>query len=147
MTLKPNFTLESLVALARDGLDFFRHAQHTVDDTDVASVFASAADLRAMLLRDLHGAGAIPDPAALPAWPLSDGGLSYASLRAHLGANDRGVLAAGLLVREHALLALLARAFREQNAIDVRRLVKAYHGILRRAPETWHRLAQQQAAA
>lgn len=147
MTLVFENGLPALVALLREGRDYYRFAAGEVRDTEVALVFGYAADCRARLLEALVAARLLQhtSPAHQPP-PLADG-QGYALLRGQFDPAHPQAQAAALLQRERHLLRLVEAVFRTEGSLAARRALKDAYPHLHRTAVILQRLAQRRAAA
>jgi hypothetical protein len=143
VTTPADTALDLLVALLRDGLDFYRFAQHRTHDREVSAAFGLAAEVRGLILKDLQRAGAIGDPSSEQPIPLDDGNLRYAVLCERLDADHPECVAAELRRREAALAQLVETLFKSHPAPGVRRVMKNYYPRVKHIAEMMRRLAHR----
>jgi hypothetical protein len=135
--------LDLLVALLRDGLDFYRFAQHRTQDREVSAAFGLAAEVRGLMLKDLQRAGAIGDPAREQPVPIDDPALRYVALRDRLDATHPESVAAELRRRETTLSQLVETLFKGHPSPGVRRVMKNYFPRVKHCAEMMRRLSHR----
>lgn len=143
MSVPAETALDLLVALLRDGLDFYRFAQHRTQDREVSAAFGLAAEVRGLMLKDLQRAGAIGDPSREQPVPIDDGNLRYAVLRDRLDGSHPETVAAELRRREAALAQLVETLFKSHPAPGVRRVMKNYFPRVKHCAEMMRRLSHR----
>ncbi|NZA27376.1 PA2169 family four-helix-bundle protein [Luteimonas sp. SJ-92] len=106
---KTTHTLNDLIAIARDGREFYEEAAQKVDDVDLKALFTRLAGVKAAISNELGGAvqaaGGTPEDSGTMAGNMRQ---MYAKLRAGLGDKEYGYVAE-LEESEDRLL----KAFRE----------------------------------
>lgn len=151
MTLIPQDALDWLVALLRDGRDYYRHAATHSTDPELQYAFEVAAEARDKLLAQLRG---LPREEATIA--TSDDALDrnalpesqrYDLLRRQFDPGHPECQAEALLSRERATLRLVESVFRSHHSMAVRRLMKQYFAALKQGAVIMQRLAQRAHAA
>jgi hypothetical protein len=151
MTLIPQDALDWLVALLRDGRDYYRHAATHAADTELQRAFDVAAEARDKLLSQLR---ALPDDEARIA--PSDATLDrnavpenqrYDLLRRQFDPAHPEFQAEALLLRERATLQWVESVFRSHDSMAVRRLMKRHYPALQQGAAIMQRLAQRAHAA
>lgn len=143
MSAPADTALDLLVALLRDGLDFYRFAQHRTHDREVSAAFGLAAEVRGLILKDLQRAGAIGDASSEQPMPIDDGTLRYAVLCERLDADHPETVAAELRRREAALAQLVETLFKSHPGPGVRRVMKAYFPRVKHVAEMMRRLSHR----
>lgn len=143
MSAPADTALDLLVALLRDGLDFYRFAQHRTHDREVSAAFGLAAEVRGLILKDLQRSGAIGDPSSEQPMPIDDGNLRYAVLCERLDADHPETVAAELRRREAALAQLVETLFKSHPTPGVRRVMKAYYPRVKHVAEMMRRLSHR----
>lgn len=142
MTTTPISLLQDTLRLIDAGTVYFRFASAHAADPEVRDAFAIAAELRALLRRDLatvgpaHGTDTDAEPSAV-----------YTRLKAQFDPHHPYTQGAALHALEQALLRRLEQLFRSHPSPGVRRVVKSAYPGMRRSVETMRRLAQRAAAA
>lgn len=151
MTLIPQDALDWLVALLRDGRDYYRHAAEHTGDAEVRRAFELAAEARDALLAELRALP--PDAASIPA---SDAGVNrdalpetqrYDQLRRQFDPTQPERQAEALLPRERSTLQLVESVFRSHPSMAVRRLMKQSFASLQQGAAIMQRMAQRAHAA
>jgi hypothetical protein len=145
MSVSPDTSIELLVALVREGLDFYRDAQRRTADREAAAAFGVAAEIRALLLKDLQRIGVVADGTGEPPVRLEDA-LSYRAARERFDPLRPEGVAVELRKRETALMQLADALFKAHPRPGVRRVLKAYFPRLRHTAEMMRRLSHRAAA-
>jgi hypothetical protein len=149
MTLKPNTSLDALVATLRDGVRFFRDAEHdSATRASIATAYRQAAELRGVMLADLQKLGFIDGTRDGETIGSPDTGeLSYAELAARRRSQGDASIADELRRRELGLLQLMGHVLREHGNLALRRMLKASVPPVSRLVEAWRRLGLRAHAA
>src|SRR5688572_6488004 len=127
MTLVPLDALDWLVALLRDGRDYYRHAAEHTADAEIRHAFDVAAEARDRLLADLRAlppseAAIAPSDASINRRDVPEG-QRYDLLRRQFDPLRAAHQAEALIGREHATLRLAESVFRSHDSFAVRRLM------------------------
>jgi hypothetical protein len=143
MSTPTETALDVLVAQLRDGLDFYRFAQHRTQDREVSAAFGLAAEVRGLMLKDLQRAGAIADASREQPMALDDANLRYADLRDRLDGTHPEQVANELKRREASLSQLVEMLFKGHPAPGVRRVMKNYFPRVKHCAEMMRRLSHR----
>lgn len=143
MSVPIETALDLLVAQLRDGLDFYRFAQHRTQDREVSAAFGLAAEVRGLMLKDLQRAGAIGDPSREQPIPIDDPTMLYADLCNRLDATHPELVATELKKREASLAQLVETLFKSHPAPGVRRVMKNYFPRVKHCAEMMRRLSHR----
>lgn len=139
MSNKTAHTLNDLIAIARDGKDFYEEAAQKVDDTELRTLFARIATTKAQIVNDLsaavQSAGGKPEDSGTFVGSMQQ---MYGKIRATLGDKEYGYVAE-LEESEDRLLEAFDEASRDADTppaareIVVRLLpeVRACHDVMR----------------
>lgn len=148
MTLVFENGLPALVALLREGRDYYRFAADAVRDVEVSQVYGYAAACRTRLLEALVAARLLQhtSPGAHEPTPPADG-QGYVLLRGQFDPIHPEAQAAALVQRERHLLRLVEAVFRTEGSLAARRALKDAYPHLRRTAAILQRLALRRAAA
>ena len=151
MTLIPQDALDWLVALLRDGRDYYRHAAMHAADAELQHAFELAAEARDKLLAQLRAlpreeATIAPSDDALDRNALPES-QRYDLLRRQFDPGHPDAQAEALLPRERATLRLAESVFRSHHSMAVRRLMKAHYKSLQQSAAIMQRLAERAHAA
>jgi hypothetical protein len=147
MTLIPEDGLGWLVALLRDGRDYYRFAEQETIEPDTREAFHVAADVRSRLLADLVRAGAIDETSAgQPATDI-DADNSYAALRRQFDPQLPALQGLALHRREAHVLRLIESVFRANASLPVRAALKRAYPEIKHCAEIMWRLSLRHQAA
>ena len=143
MSVPIETALDLLVAQLRDGLDFYRFAQHRTQDREVSAAFGLTAEVRGLMLKDLQRAGAIGDPSREQPIPIDDPAMRYADLCSRLDGTHPELVATELKKREASLAQLVETLFKSHPAPGVRRVMKNYFPRVKHCAEMMRRLSHR----
>jgi len=139
MSNKTAHTLNDLIAIARDGKDFYEEAAQKVDDAELRTLFARIATTKAQIVTELsaavQAAGGKPEDSGTVVGSMQQ---MYGKLRATLGDKEYGYVAE-LEESEDRLLEAFDEASRDADTppaardVVVRLLpeVRACHDVMR----------------
>ena len=147
MTLIPEDGLAWLVALLRDGREFYAVAEKDTRDGEVREAFRAAAEVRTRLLADLVRAGAVSaNPDGEPVAEL-DADNNYAALRRQFDPRQPAAQGLALHRREAHVLRLIESVFRGNASLPVRAALKHAYPQIKRCAEIMWRLSLRHQAA
>lgn len=147
MTLIPEDGLGWLVALLRDGRDYYRFVEQETFDPDAREAFQVAADVRSRVLSDLVRAGTIDEAATDAPTAALDADHGYAALRRQFDPQMPTMQGLALHRREAHVLRLVESVFRANPSLPVRAALKHAYPELKRCAEIMWRLSLRHQAA
>lgn len=147
MTLVYENGMPSLVALLREGRDYYLFAAQEVQDAEVAEAFRYAAACRTQLLEGLVAARVLQRTSPEHALPPVADDIGYARLRGQFDPRHPETQGLALFERERHLLRLVEAVFRSDSSLPARRALKDAYPHLAKMVEILRRLARRREAA
>lgn len=147
MTLSKDRVMPELVAMLREGRDFYLYAQQETLDSELAAVFGFAAQTRQRLLDSLVEAKVLLHTSPEHIVPPLPADIGHSRLTKQFDRHHPEVLAHALLDREQRLLSVLGFVFQTETSLAVKRAIKDQYAMFTRGAEMLKRFARRYEAA